>query len=418
MLSRFQEIMLLIILVLLLAIQGCRGNVAVTPSKSMASATKTILSTVTEAPSPKPLATNTTTPDDIATANFIETASIGTLVAAAQPTVIAAYPSRDGKWRVEIIRYDCASIDNIYDDSIAYEKLKLINLSDGTQRVVADQRQVCGGLGAFGLNGLYWSPSNRYFYYSESREGYPDGGCGVYIPSIYRLDPITQEVITLEGGVISPDKTKLALWQGREIVVWDLDKGEIASFATIQPNLVNGRLWWSGEGDSIIYLQTEAECLPDFGKFYLVSLDLTDGSQDLITEYELASTGFVATPAPAGTFAFFFYFPLIMNYDPSIWEIRNGLQAKELASCTIAEQGPTDFNGPHISEIVQLGDIRYEVLSFPDSPPDRVSHAYLADEIHATESGLPVFWVSARRDEWDRCKSLAEIVFSTLHFPP
>jgi hypothetical protein len=410
--------MLLIILGMLFVSQGCRGNVAATPSKMIRTTTETMLLTVTETPSPKPSVKITATPDDIATANFIETASVSTLIATTQPSVIATYPSSDGKWRVEVIRYDCVSVYHNSNESIAYEQLRLVNLSDGTQKFVADQRQSCGGVGAFGLNGLYWSPSNRYFYYNESREGYPDGGCGGYIPPIYRLDPLTQEVITLEGGFISPDKTKLALWQGTEIAIWDLDRGEIARLATLHPNLLNGRIWWSAKSDSIVYLQTDAECLPGFGKFYLVTLDLTNGSQNLITKYELANTGFVVTPAPAGVFVFFFYSPLIMNYDPSIWTIKNALQAKELASCNIAEQGPTDFNGPHTSEVVLLGNVNYEVLSLPDSSEDVIRKVYIADQSLTTDWGLPVFWVSAKSDEWDHCKPLAEKVLSTLRFPP
>jgi hypothetical protein len=58
------------------------------------------------------------------------------------------------------------------------------------------------------------------------------------------------------------------------------------------------------------------------------------------------------TPAPAGVFAFYFYSPLTMDYDPSMWEFKNVLQSKQIASCYIGEQGPTDFNGPHKSEVI------------------------------------------------------------------
>lgn len=123
------------------------------------------------------------------------------------------------------------------------------------------------------------------------------------------------------------------------------------------------------------------------------------------------------TPAPPGTYALFFYSPLVMNYDPLIWEIKNGLRIKKLTSCFIGEQGPTDFNGTHSEQIVRLGEINYTVLSFPESSPEYISHVYLADPSLATETGLPVFWVGAKSDEWNECKKLAEDVLSTLHSP-
>jgi len=332
--------------------------------------------------------------------------------------VIEKHPSRDGRWRVEIIRYDCSYVNKNYNQKIAFEQLKLIDLSDATEQVIADQIQYCEGVGAFGLHGLYWSPNNRYFYFNESREGYPDGGCGNYIPLIYRLDPVDLEVLPLKGGFISPDQTKLALWQGGEIMIWDLNTGEIARVATLNPELLTGRIWWSKTGNSVLYLQTDSQCIPDFGKFNLVSLDLTDLAQNAIAQYEFTNMGKISTPAPAGVFVFYFYAPLIMNYDPSLWKIKDGvLQAKDLTSCSIAEQGPTDFNRPHAKKVKQLGSIKYTMISFPDSPADRVQLLYMADQALATDSELPIFWASANLGEWDRCQPIAEEVMSTLHFP-
>ena len=418
MLSRYQKIIFSIILMIAFSIQGCGGNIPVPPAKVTLTTPEILTPQPTQTLSPEPPATNTATPDGVATANILETASIGTLVSAVQATVIGTYPSPDRKWRVEVIRYDCAYVSHDYNEAIAYEQVKLINLGDATEKILADQKQNCGGLGAFGFNGLYWSPSNRYFYYNDSREGFPDGGCGSYIPlPIYRLDTANRKIIKLEGGFLAPDKTKLALWQGQDILIWDLDKGEIARVTSLKPDFFHSRIWWSENSHSLVYRHTQNECSPNFGKSYLVSLDLTNLSQNVIAEYEITDQGFVSTPAPAGVFVFYFYSPLIMNYDPSLWEIKNGLQAKQLASCSITEQGPTDFYDPHTTESVQLGNVRYEVMTFSDSSPNDVRHLYLADQAHATDSGLPVFWVTAKNDEWNKCEPLAEKVLATLHFP-
>lgn len=169
------KILFFTLLVALFVSQGC--GVFSSPESSITAvvATETITSATsaaTKTPSPKPTMTSTATPDYVATQNFIETASIDSIISTIQPTLLADYPSPDGKWRVEVIRYDCTNYS--YEDHvgiIAYEQLKLINLSDGARKVIADQRQNCGGLGAYGLDGLYWSPNNRYFYYDNSREG-------------------------------------------------------------------------------------------------------------------------------------------------------------------------------------------------------------------------------------------------------
>lgn len=238
---------------------------------------------------------------DIATADFIETASINTIISTVQPDVLETHSSPDGKWQVDVIRYDC--INYSYQDYIgiiAYEQLKIVNLSDGTEKIVDDQQQVCDGIGMYGLGGLYWSPNTRYFYYTDAREGYPET-CGNYaVPAIYRLDTLTQETITVGGGHISPDQTKLAMWQWQEneIVIWDLDKGEVGRASGLIPNILDGQISWSPDGQSIVYLQTTFDCAPDYGKVYITRLDLPDLSQSLLFEHESPGFGWLSWDIP------------------------------------------------------------------------------------------------------------------------
>jgi hypothetical protein len=409
------------VLVALFVSQGCGGRVLSTPLTTAVAATKTINPAVTKVPFSGPTTTSTVTPDYVATQNFIETDSVSAVISTVQPEVLETHPSPDRKWRVDVIRYSCINYSyGDYIGIIAYEQLKIVHLSDGTEKIVDDQLQNCDGIGGGGLTGLYWSPNNRYFYYSDWRAGHPET-CGNYVvPTIYRLDTSSEETIMVGGGHISPDKTKLAMWQGNEIVIWDLDNGEVGRVSPLKPDLYNGRIMWADSTKMIEYLQTEWECAPDYGKSYITRLDLTDFSQSLIAEYDSLGTevpvfSIPATPGPAGVLELFFYHPLALNYDPSVWVLSNGIQARNLKNCSVTEQGPTDFNGPHSEDVVRLGEINYTVLSFPDSPPDRVKLAYLADSSLATEVGLPVFWVIARPDEWDECKKLAEDVLSTLH---
>jgi hypothetical protein len=274
-----------------LVISSCIGSSPSTSSPTAPVVTQTL---------PNPTAIKTSTPDEVATAHGIETASINYVIATVQPTVLASYPSSDGKWRADIIRYDC--VNYTYPDyigSIAYEQLKIVNLSDGTEKIVEDMLLNCDGLGAFGFDGLYWSPSNRFFYYSDWREGSPDGGCGNYLAlPIYRFDTLTQEIITLSGSHISPDQTKLAIWQDDEIIIWDLDQGEVARIKGLAPNTHSGEISWSPDGQSLIYLQSTLDCAPDYGTTYVIRLDLAERSQSLLFKFDSPGFGGISWETP------------------------------------------------------------------------------------------------------------------------
>ncbi|HXQ33982.1 MAG TPA: hypothetical protein VN843_08225, partial [Anaerolineales bacterium] len=291
-----QKVLLLILCITTLTNSGCSGIAQSTPSPTAPAATQT--------PSPKPVASSTSTPDDVATAHFMETASINDIVATVRPIVLASYPSHDGKWRVDVIRYDCINYDYPdYTGIIAYEQLKIVNLRNGAENIVQDQLLNCDGVGAFGYEGLYWSPSNRYFYYSDWREGTPDGGCGNYLSlPIYRLDSITQEIIAIDGSQISPDQTKLAMWQWQEneIVIWDLDRGEIGRIQGLAHTMFNGAIAWSPDGQSLVYLQTTYECAPDYGTTYVTRLDLAEMSQTILLEFESPGFGAISWETPDG----------------------------------------------------------------------------------------------------------------------
>ena len=149
------------------------------------------------------------------------------------PRLLGSYPSPDGAWQAEVIRYDCA--DTGEGQEMALDVLRLIRIGDGQETIAARQVQYCGGLGAFGLGGLNWSPGGRYFYYTTAREGQPDGGCREWVPPVARVD-VQNPLITAElaAAVRSPDGTKLAGWQlvqgdegGRELAVWDVDGDEV-----------------------------------------------------------------------------------------------------------------------------------------------------------------------------------------------
>lgn len=166
--------------------------------------------------------------------------------------------------------YDCAPIND--QVSAAYEQLKLIDVQNQIETIVDSQLQYCGGLGAAGLGGLYWSPNSHYFYYTNARVGVPDG-CGHWERPVIRFDLPNRQVEKLGGGPRSPDGTKLALWQGRDLVVWELNGTELGRIPAVIPEAELGPIVWAPNSQKLAYLQVAAFC-PPAGFSYLVELDL------------------------------------------------------------------------------------------------------------------------------------------------
>lgn len=189
----------------------------------------------------------------------------------------------------EILIYDCIKVDPRPDaDANAYEQLRLVERSSGEITVADGQLQSCGGLGAFGLEGLFWSQNSRYFYYIDSREGVPDG-CGAYWQKpILRLDLNTLRTENLGAGFLSPDRTKIAAWHETELVIWNADKGNEAE--RFSPTILNteigmGPVIWSPDSQSLVYIQAESFC-PVSGNSSVVHVDASTLEQNLLLQSE------------------------------------------------------------------------------------------------------------------------------------
>jgi hypothetical protein len=176
-------------------------------------------------------------------------------------------------------------------EQYGYEELRLVEIKTSTEKVVDTQLRNCGGLGAAGLEGLFWSPTARYFYYTRAREGVPDG-CGYWERPITRLDLANQSIEQLGEGPLSPDKAKIAAWQWpeKELVIWAVDGEELARITAFVPDANIGPITWSPSSRSVVYLQAELDCYP-LGKTYVIRLDLSTLKQELLLESEKPSWG-------------------------------------------------------------------------------------------------------------------------------
>jgi hypothetical protein len=281
----------LILMLTIFALTACSApavapTVAIIPTTAAASEPPPATNTL-EPPTALPTATIEPTPDFDATATAITEA----VMTAVEPTVFSSYPSPDGKWRVDVIRYDCVSVDPTASDTNAFEQVKLIDIATEAETILDTQLQYCGGLGAFGLDGLYWSSNSQYFYYTNAREGQPDG-CGYWERPINRYDTASEEILPMGAGPLSPDEAMLATWQENDLVVWSLDEGEIARAEAVAPALEKGQIAWSPDSQSLVYVQIKSYCPPS-GMSQVVRLDLPDLTSTALIETDTPSFAFV-----------------------------------------------------------------------------------------------------------------------------
>lgn len=269
-------------------IDGCQSLATPSPSVPVTvQATTLVPGQTTPVTATEIRATSAATPD-----------IASTVIAMSSPIIQGSFLSPDGKWRGEVVRYDCVQADTREDaDTNAVEILKLIRIDDKSEMIVERDLYNCGGVGAYGLAGQFWSSNNQYFYFTDAAKSAPDGLCGYWSRPIKRVNVNTGEVESLDGGPVSPDKTKLAFWRENEIVIWSLDDGEIAHIPGLVPEAFNNEIAWSPDGQSLVYLQTELDCFP-FGKSYVTRLDLSKMTQSLLFESETPSFNWLTWDAP------------------------------------------------------------------------------------------------------------------------
>ena len=271
---------------------GC-GAPATTPAP-----TEPTVPAATATPSIAAQATATSRPSATARASLpppTATADVAATVIAAQtPRTETPLVSPDGRWRAEAAVYDCAQVGD--QGEIAYEELRLIEVAARVETAADSQTIYCGGVGAFGLATLYWSANSRYLYYTDARQGQPDG-CGYWAGSVKRLDTTDMTLEALGGAVRSPDESMLAAWQGVDLVVWDVEAGDEVSRAQADESAgILGPIVWSPDSGSLVYLQVTSFC-PVSGSSTVTQVDPQDGSAVVLVASEAPTFGSVAWDA-------------------------------------------------------------------------------------------------------------------------
>ena len=182
-------------------------------------------------------------------------------------------------------RWECAQIGG---EELAYEELRLVLIQDGAEQILATQLQNCGGLGAFGLGVVSWASDSRTLYYTQAREGVPDGLCWYWYPELFALAIESGQKTQLRQGPLSPDGSILAFWEDNDLVLWSLDRGEIARRPAAFPDLRPGPIAWAPDGQALAYIQNRSDCHP-FGTSILVRLDLAANQETVLLQSETPS---------------------------------------------------------------------------------------------------------------------------------
>lgn len=211
---------------------------------------------------------------------------------------IASFPSPDGAWRVDVMSTGCVTTAlSVDDETVAVEQVLRVGVADDTITAIEHQTRLCAGLGSYGFEGLAWSTNSRYFYYTAAREGSPDGLCWYWERSIARLEVATGRVEQLGGGPFSPDGTRLATWQNRDVVIWDLNLGELTRVPAVSPSTFGGPIAWAPDGAAIVYLENGAGC-PPFGTTRLTRVDVAQGRPFAVLDSTTQTFSRVAWPDP------------------------------------------------------------------------------------------------------------------------
>ena len=134
--------------------------------------------------------------------------AIATLLATTTPQVEEILRSPDGQWRAEVLVYACTEIAD--EGEVRYEQLLLIEAATNEQVAITQQQINCGGLGAFGLAALCWSADSQTLYFTDAREGTPDGNSGEWQRPIWQFTRSNGEIEPYTGA-LQAGATTLAL---------------------------------------------------------------------------------------------------------------------------------------------------------------------------------------------------------------
>ena len=166
--------------------------------------------------------------------------------------------SPDGKWQAKLISQVCVQVG---EESFIFYQLTLRQTGSDEERLILQDLGNCG-LGAGDYSLTAWSPDSLWLYYNY--RGIPDGDTSLTNPgTTIRLEAASGASTPLpNSGPVSPDQSQMAWTDGRDLVFYDLNSGEIQTYHDLLPADLPTYLVWQPEGAGIIFVQTEQPTYP------------------------------------------------------------------------------------------------------------------------------------------------------------
>lgn len=181
---------------------------------------------------------------------------IDEIIASSEPEIIQSFPLEG--FTATVIRYACVEAGG---QEMAYERLDITNTSTNESHRVAEQFIVCGGLGAYGLSILRAAPNGEFLFYTDAREGSPDGLTNGWARPIWRVNPANFQVDSIGQAKFSVTGEWLAAWDQTQITVMSVDATDLTEsthFPLMPAGLQLIEVIWLPDNTGLIYIQADA----------------------------------------------------------------------------------------------------------------------------------------------------------------
>jgi hypothetical protein len=205
---------------------------------------------------------------------------IAAVVAAAEPEIIQSIDAPDGSQRAEVIVYPCVDIG---EQIASYERLDLINNATAEKHLVADQVINCGGLGAYGLWVLRWSDGSAFLYYTDAREGTPDGVSVGWLPPVWRVRLADLQTERLGQALFSPDGAWLVTWDREHIRLVPTNSNKPIVLDLLSADLTIVEVIWLPDNSGLLYIQADTLLAP-ISRSVVTHIDATTLTQTLLLD--------------------------------------------------------------------------------------------------------------------------------------
>lgn len=203
---------------------------------------------------------------------------IDSVMSGSEALIYQTFPSPDERLQAEIIIYDCTVVDEL--GSFSYESLELIDVETGERQRIGEQLISCGGLGTFGLLVLRWSDDSRFLYYTDSREGVPDGWGGNGLRSIYRVDVESMQTERFREAAFSPDGHWIVVYDQESIILNSTDGSQRIDFPFTEPDLWLTNLIWLPDSSGVLAIVADQPFLSTTSMVILI--DIRNLSQSVL----------------------------------------------------------------------------------------------------------------------------------------